>query len=67
MLFNICFIFSFMIPTYYVILDVIFALFLAQNFKTKVLAVQKNLLLECLHQSLSAAPPGPAIQLLLVT
>ena len=33
--------------TCYVILGVIFVLFLAQNFKTKVLTVQKNLLLEC--------------------
>ena len=34
--------------TYYVILCVIFALFLVQNFKTKVLTAPKNLLLECL-------------------
>ena len=33
--------------TYYVILGVTFALFLAQNFKTKVLTAHKNLLLEC--------------------
>ena len=37
-----------MIHTFYVILGVIFALFLAQNFRTKVLTAQKNLLLECL-------------------
>ena len=40
----------FMIHKYYVILGVIFALFLAQHFRTKVLTAQKNLLLECLHR-----------------
>ena len=34
--------------TYYMIFSDIFALFLAQNFKPKVLTTQKNLLLECL-------------------
>ena len=37
-----------MIHIYYVSLGVVFALFLAQNFKTKVLTAHKNLLLECL-------------------
>ena len=37
-----------MFHTYYVILSNLFALFLAQNLKTKLLTVQKNLLLECL-------------------
>ena len=46
--FNLSFYFFLMIHTYYVILGVIFLLFLAQNFRTKVLTVQKNLLLECL-------------------
>ena len=41
-------VFFFLIPTYYVILGVIFALFHLQNFKTKDLTAQKNLLLECL-------------------
>ena len=46
--FSLFFSFFFMFPTYYGILGVIFALFLAQNFKTKVLTAQTNLLLECL-------------------
>ena len=50
-----------MIPKYYVILGVIFELFLAQNFKTKVLTAHKNLLLECL-----AAGPDPRFFLPLV-
>ena len=37
----------FLIHTYYVILGVIFPLFLAQHFRTKVFTAQKNLLLEC--------------------
>ena len=37
-----------MIHTYYVILGVIFAPFLAQNFKTKVFTAQTNLFLKCL-------------------
>ena len=43
--------FFFMFHAYYMIFSDIFALFLAQNFKTKVLTAQKNLLLECLHWS----------------
>ena len=46
--FNLFYIFFFMFHTYYVIFCDIFALFLAQNFKTKVLTAQNNLLLECL-------------------
>ena len=42
--------------TYYVILGVIFALFLAQNFTTEVLTAQKNLLLECLTRSTGGRP-----------
>ena len=38
------FVFFLMIHTYYVILGVIFPLFLAQNFRTKVWTAQKNLL-----------------------
>ena len=40
--FNIFFSFFYVINTYYVILGVIFALCLAQNFKTEVLTVQKK-------------------------
>ena len=45
------YIFSFfvMIHIYYVSSSVVFALFLAQNCKTKVLTAHKNLLLECLR------------------
>ena len=46
--FNLLFSFFFMIHIYYVSLGVVFALFLEQNFKTKVLTAHKNLLLECL-------------------
>ena len=46
--FNIFHSFSLMIHTCYGIFTEIFALFLAQNFKTKVLTAPKNLLLECL-------------------
>ena len=46
-----------MIPTYYVILGVILALFLAQNFKIKVLTAQKILLLECLELHLKRSCP----------
>ena len=42
----------FMFHTYKVIFCDILELFLAQNFKTKVLTVQKNNLLECLMESL---------------
>ena len=42
--------FSFLILIYYVFLGVIFARFLAQNFKTKVLTAQKNQILECLQR-----------------
>ena len=42
------FLFFIMIHTYYVILSVMFALLVAQNFRTKVLTTPKNLLLECL-------------------
>ena len=40
--------FKFICHTYYVILCVILALFLAQILKTKVLTAQKSLILECL-------------------
>ena len=43
--------FFYIIHTFHVILGVIFALFLAQNFKTEVLTAQKNLVLECLDLS----------------
>ena len=46
--FNPFYIFFFLIHTYYVIFGLVFGLFLAQNFKTKVLTAQKNLLLKCL-------------------
>ena len=50
---NVCistsfFSFFFMIHIYYVSLGVVFALFLAQSSKTKVLTAHKNILLECL-------------------
>ena len=41
-------VFFFLFHAYELILSDIFAIFLAQNFKTKVLTAQKNLLLECL-------------------
>ena len=41
-------VFFYIIHKYYVLLDVIIALFLAQNFKMEVLTAQKNLLLECM-------------------
>ena len=47
--FNLFYSFVFMFHTYYVIFCDIFALFLAQHFKTKVLTAQKNLLFECLR------------------
>ena len=53
MYFNLFYSFFFLLHTYQVILSDIFALFLAQNFKAKVLTAQKNLLLECLRVSKS--------------
>ena len=47
-----------MIHIYYVSLGVVFALFLAQNFKTKVLTAHKNLLLECLVVASTLLLPG---------
>ena len=48
---NIFVIFSPLLLThYYVLFGVIFATFLAQNFKTKVLTPQKNLPVECLPE-----------------
>ena len=49
-----------MVHKYYVILGVIFALFVAQNFKTKVLTARKNLLLECLGGGGSPPPSLPS-------
>ena len=42
MYFNLFYSFFFLLHTYQVILSDIFALFLAQNFKTKVLTAQKS-------------------------
>ena len=44
-----------MIHKYYVSLGVVFALFLAQNFKTKVLTAHENLLLEYLLKLCSSS------------
>ena len=49
-----------MFQTYYVIFSRIFVLFLAQNFKTKVLTALKNQLLECLAQSMQKYQKGCA-------
>ena len=53
--FSLFYSFCFTIHTYYVIFDGIFALFLAQNLKSKVLIAQKNLLLKCMQQLVSLA------------
>ena len=59
MQFNLVYSFFFIFHTYYVIFCEIFALFLAQDFKTKVLTVQKNLLLECLAVPYTSLYPTP--------
>ena len=50
---NLFYTFFLMFNSYKGILSNIFALFPAQNFKTKVLTAQKNLLLECLRVIIS--------------
>ena len=49
--FNLFYSFFFKFHTYYVIFSDIFALFCAQNIKSKVLAAHKNLLLKSLSRS----------------